>query len=234
MEERIEVLEAELAYLHKKDIENRAKITKMLENNEKILETLVYRNQEINTKLSVLFNCMDYLCNKDSEPDIHDFLMENSIDMYICNKIFFCKMIAKQEIMTLRCVNVFKLLFFEISYEELNAVLEYASKNTEMIDPNIKTESYSKWYKLNFLFNLVLQGYSLISDLSGFPHKYKPDEKDKMRKLDNDNYKNIFLQKMYKLFNETDISSCPSPYNSKDQFLKNTIFKLCYNEAKNM
>jgi len=210
MEERIEILESDLAYLYKKDIENRAVIAKIFENNEKILESLVYHNQEIDRKLSLVFNCVEFLCNKDDESDMQDFLMENAIDIYNCDKKLFCKMIAKQEDMTMRCVNVFNLLFFEISYEELDDVLEMASKFNKN-----GGDDYSKWSKLHFLCNLVLQGYSL--------HK-------KNNEINNE----IFLDKMYKIFNETDISSCPSPYNSKDQFLKNTIFKICYNEARNM
>ena len=112
MEERIEVLESDLAYLYKKDIENRAAITKILENNEKILESLIYRNQEIDRKLSLMFNCVEYLCNKDDESDMHKFLTENAIDIYNCDKKLFCKMIAKQEDMTISCTNVFNLLFF--------------------------------------------------------------------------------------------------------------------------
>jgi len=205
MEERIEVLESDL----KKDIENRAAITKMLENNEKILESLVYRNQEIDKKMSLMFNCIEFLCNKESDSDMHDFLIENAIDIYKCDKKLFCKMIAKQEIMTISCANVFNFLFFELSFEELDSLLEDASKY------NKSGVAYSKWSKLHFLCNLVLQGYSL-------------------HKNESFNYK-MFLEKMYKIFNETDVSSCPSPYNySKEQFLKNTIFKLCYNEAKNM
>jgi hypothetical protein len=206
MEERIEVLESDLAYLYKKDIENRAAITKILENNEKILESLVYRNQEIDKKLSLIFNCAEYLCNKESGADMHEFLMENAIDIYNCDKKLFCKMIAKQENMTMGCVNVFNLLFFDISFEELDSTLEMASK--------FKSAEYSKWFKLHFLSNLVLQGYSLYKN-NGI------------------NYK-IFLNKIYKIFNETDLSSCPPPYNSKEQFLRNTIFKICYNEARNM
>ena len=206
MEERIEVLESDLAYLYKKDIENRAAITKILENNEKILESLVYRNQEIDKKLSLIFNCAEYLCNKESGADMHEFLMENAIDIYNCDKKLFCKMIAKQENMTMGCVNVFNLLFFDISFEELDSTLEMASK--------FKNAEYSKWFKLHFLSNLVLQGYSLYKN-NGI------------------NYK-IFLNKIYKIFNETDLSSCPPPYNSKEQFLRNTIFKICYNEARNV
>jgi hypothetical protein len=228
MEERIEVLESDLVYLYKKDIENRATITKILENNDKIIKTLVFRNQEIDKKLSLVVNFIEYLCNKNSDPEINLFLIKNAIDIYNCDRNLFCKMIAKKEDMTMRCVDVYKLLFFDISYEELDDILEDASKNTEMIER-------SKWYKLNFLFNLVLQGYSLSNDLSGFPHKYQSDENDEQKKLDNNKYRKMFLQKMYKLFNDTDISSCPSPYyNSKEHFFKNTIFKLCYNEAKNI
>ena len=229
MEERIELLESDLDYLYKKDIENRAVITKMLENNEKILESLIYHNQEIDKKMSLMFNCIEFLCNKESDVDIHDNcdkklfckiakqedmtlrcanVFNLAIDIYNCDKKLFCKMIAKQEDMTLRCANVFNLLFFDISYEELNSLLEMASKF------NKKGDEYSKWFKLNFLSNLVLQGYSL-------------------HKNNNSNYK-VFLDKMYKIFNDTDISSCPSPYNSKEQFLRNTIFKICYNEARNM
>jgi hypothetical protein len=205
MEERIEVLESAL----KKDIENRAAITKMLENNEKILESIVYHNQEIDKKLSLMFNCIEFLCNKESDSDMLDFLIENAIDIYKCDKKLFCKMIAKQEDMTISCANVFNLLFYELSFEELDSLLELASTyNKSGVD-------YSKWSKLHFLYNLVLQGYSL--------QKNKNDL----------NYK-IFLNKMYKIFNETDVSSCPSPYNSKEQFLRNTIFKICYNEARNM
>lgn len=208
MEERIEVLESDLAFLYKKDIENRATITKMLENNEKILESMIYHNQEIDRKLSLMFNCAEYLFNKNDESDIQDFLMENAIDIYNCDRNLFCKMIAKQEDMTMRCVNVFKLLFFDISYEELDSLLEDASKY------NKSGVAYSKWSKLHFLCNLVLQGYSL-------------------QKNESFNYK-MFLDKMYKIFNDTDLSSCPKPYDSKEQFLKNTIFKLCYNEAKTL
>jgi hypothetical protein len=209
MEERIEVLESDLAYLYKKDIENRETITKILENNDKIIKTLVFRNQEIDKKLSLIFNFLDYLCNKNIDSEMQDFLIKNAIDIYNCDRKLFCKMIAKHEDMTMRCVNVFKLLFFDISYEELDDILEESSKY------NKSGVAYSKWSKLHFLCNLVLQGYSL-------------------HKNESFNYK-IFLEKMYKIFNETDVSSCPSPYNySKEQFLKNTIFKLCYNEAKNM
>jgi len=208
MEERIEVLESDLAYLYKKDIENRAAITKMLENNEKILESIVYHNQEIDKKLSLMFNCIEFLCNKESDTDVFEFLTENAIDIYKCDKKLFCKMIAKQEDMTISCANVFNLLFYELSFEELDSLLELASRyNKSGVD-------YSKWSKLHFLYNLVLQGYSL-------------------QKNESFNYK-IFLDKMYKIFNETDLSSCPPPYNSKEQFLRNTIFKICYNEARNM
>jgi hypothetical protein len=222
MEERIEVLESDLAYLYKKDIENRAAITKILENNEKILESLVYRNQEIDKKMSLMFNCIEFLCNKESDTDVFEFLTENAIDIYKCDTQLFCKMIAKQEIMTMGCANVFNLLFFHISFEELDLLLEEASRY------NKNGDAYSKWFKLHFLHNLVLQGYSLCKNndlnyIQGYP----------LPKNNGINYK-IFLDKMYKIFNETDISSCPSPYNSKDQFLKNTIFKICYNEAKNM
>ena len=207
MEERIEVLESDL----KKDIENRAAITKMLENNEKILESLVYHNQEIDRKLLLMFNCIEFLCNKEpeSDADMHEFLTENAIDIYKCDKKLFCKMIAKQEDMTISCTNVFNFLFFELSYEELDSILEEASKY------NKSGVAYSKWSKLHFLYNLVLQGYSL--------QKNKNDL----------NYK-MFLDKMYKIFNDTDVSSCPKPYNSKEQFLRNTIFKICYNEARNI
>ena len=208
MEERIEVLESDLAYLYKKDIENRAAITKMFENNEKILESLVYRNQEIDKKMSLMFNCVEFLCNKESDADMHEFLTENAIDIYKCDKKLFCKMIAKQEDMTISCANVFNLLFYELSFEELDFLLEEASTY------NKSGVAYSKWSKLHFLYNLVLQGYSLCKN-NGI------------------NYK-IFLDKMYKIFNETDLSSCPSPYNSKEQFLRNTIFKICYNEARNI
>jgi len=202
MEERIEVLESDL----KKDIENRAA---MLENNEKILESIVYHNQEIDKKLSLMFNCIEFLCNKESDSDMNEFLTENAIDIYKYDKKLFCKMIAKQEDMTISCANVFNFLFFELSFEELDSLLEDASiYNKSGVD-------YSKWSKLHFLYNLVLQGYSL--------QKNKNDL----------NYK-IFLNKMYKIFNETDVSSCPSPYNSKEQFLRNTIFKICYNQARNM
>jgi hypothetical protein len=222
MEERIEVLESDLAYLYKKDIENRAAITKILENNEKILESLVYRNQEIDKKMSLMFNCIEFLCNKESDTDVFEFLTENAIDIYKCDTQLFCKMMAKQEIMTISCANVFNLLFFHISFEELDLLLEEASRY------NKNGDAYSKWFKLHFLHNLVLQGYSLCKNndlnyIQGYP----------LPKNNGINYK-IFLDKMYKIFNETDISLCPSPYNSKDQFLKNTIFKICYNEAKNM
>jgi len=222
MEERIEVLESDLAYLYKKDIENRAAITKILENNEKILESLVYRNQEIDKKMSLMFNCIEFLCNKESDTDVFEFLSENAIDIYKCDTQLFCKMIAKQEIMTISCANVFNLLFYELSFEELDLLLEEASRY------NKNGDAYSKWFKLHFLYNLVLQGYSVcknndLSYLQGYP----------LPKNNGINYK-IFLNKMYKIFNETDLSSCPPPYNSKEQFLRNTIFKICYNEARNM
>ena len=186
MEERIEVLESDLAYLYKKDIENRAAITKMLENNEKILESLVYRNQEIDKKLSLMFNCIEFLSNKESDSDVFEFLSENAIDIYKCDTQLFCKMIAKQEIMTISCANVFNLLFYELSFEELDSLLELASK--------FKSADYSKWFKLHFLSNLVLQGYPLcknndLSYLQGYP----------LPKNNGINYK-IFLNKMYKIF----------------------------------
>ena len=221
MEERIEILESDLAYLYKKDIENRAAITKMLENNEKILESLVYHNQGIDKKMSLMFNCIEFLCNKESDTDTQEFLMENAIDIYKCDKKLFCKMIAKQEDMMISCANVFNLLFFELSFEELDFLLEEASTY------NKNGLAYSKWFKLHFLYNLVLQGYSLqkndLNYLQGYP----------LPKNNGINYK-IFLDKMYKIFIDTDVSSCPSPYNSKEQFLRNTIFKICYNEARNM
>ena len=80
-------------------------------------------------------------------------------------------------------------------------------KNSMLMKSDI---SYSKWYKLNFLYNLVLQGYQIEL---------------------NENDKNIFLLKIHKLFTDTDVSTCPHPYNSKDQFIKNTIFKICLNRA---
>lgn len=225
MEERIEVLENDLVYLYKKDIENRAAITKILENNEKILESFVYKNEEITKKLSLAFNFIEHMC--DPETDMPDFLMKNAIDIYNCDKNLFCKMIAKHDDMTKSCVEIFKLLFFDISYEELDAILEDASMY------NKNGDVYSKWYKLNFLYNLVLQGYSLTNDTSGFPFEYQLND-EKKKKLDNDNYKNMFLQKMYIIFNDTDVSSCRVPYNSKEQFLKNQIFKICYNQARNL
>jgi hypothetical protein len=223
---RIEILENDLSRFKQRDFENRKIIAKMFENNEKIITSLLYKNQEFDKKLSLLNNFIEHIC--EPESDITEFLSKNLIDIYICNRNLFCKMIAKQEQLTMNCVIVFKLLFFDVSYQELDLILEDASKHINVLP------SYYKWYKLNFLYNLVLQGYTLTNDLAGFPHKLQTDEKDKMRKLDNENHKNIFLQKMYKIFEDTDVSSCPPPYNTKEHFLKSTIFKICYHEAENM
>jgi hypothetical protein len=222
---RIEILENDLSRFKQRDFENRKIIAKMFENNEKIITSLLYKNQELEKKLSVVFNFIENIY----EPDrnMPDFLIKNAIEIYVCNRNLFCKMVARQEDITTNCVNVFKLLFFDLPYEEFDLILEDASKNVKVLP------SYYNWYKLNFLYNLVLQGYSLTNDLTGFPYKLKKDEKDKMRKLENENCKNMFLQKMYKMFEDTDISSYPSPYNSKEQFLENDIFHLCYNEAEN-
>jgi hypothetical protein len=198
--ERVKILEDELSYLKEKDIENRALIAKMFENNEKILKSFVYKNQETDKQLSLIFNFIINMC--DPEVEISNFLISHAIDIYNCDKNLFCKILAKDDIFTTSCPDVFKLLFLDIPYEELNNILEEASL--------IKELSYSKWFKLNFLRNLVIQGYKL--DL-------------------NENDKNIYLLKMHKMFTETDVSSCPHPYNSKDQFIKNAIFKISLNHA---
>ena len=54
--ERVKILEDELSYLKEKDIENRALIAKIFENNEKILKSFVYKNQETDKQLSLIFN----------------------------------------------------------------------------------------------------------------------------------------------------------------------------------
>lgn len=191
--ERVKILEDELSYF-------RTTIAKIFDNNEKIFKSFVYKNQETDKQLSLIFNFIINMC--DPEVEISDFLISHAIDIYNCDKNLFCKILAKDDIFTTSCPDVFKLLFFDIPYEELDNILEEASL--------IKELSYSKWFKLNFLRNLVIQGYRL--DL-------------------NENDKNIYLLKMHKMFTETDVSSCPHPYNSKDQFTKNAIFKICLNRA---
>ena len=170
---RINIIEDELFYLKEKDVENRKLITKMFENNEKILESFVYKNEEIDRKLLLISKFIANMC--DPETDTTEFLISHAIDIYKCDLICFFS--------------------------------TYLMKNSMLMKSDI---SYSKWYKLNFLYNLVLQGYQIEL---------------------NENDKNIFLLKIHKLFTDTDVSTCPHPYNSKDQFIKNTIFKICLNRA---
>ena len=116
---RINIIEDELFYLKEKDVENRKLITKMFENNEKILESFVYKNEEIDRKLLLISKFIANMC--DPETDTTVFLISHAIDIYKCDINLFCQIIAKNEIVTKSCTDVFNLFFFNISYEEFDA-----------------------------------------------------------------------------------------------------------------
>lgn len=228
---RIDMLENNLAYFMQKDYENRKSFVKMFENHDAIFESFVEKIQEINRRFTFTCNFIEYLSDN-SDIDIKSFIIKNAVKIYNCDKNFLCKMFAKYEEMTESSNEIFKLLFFDISYDDLEYVLETAALCC--------SPTNAKWYKLKFLYNLVIQGYCISTKPNAFEiflgiemKKMNIDMNAKNIEMLNKHFKKKFLQKWFMMFNETDISYCTDPYNKRDYFFKNQIFNICYQEAMN-
>jgi hypothetical protein len=216
--EKIKKLDDEISHYKKKDIENQTLLIKMFKDNQKMLENIVnlYENtikeqKEINKKTSLSFKLIEYYCNT-GDTNVGSFITKHFIDIYNYNKELFCRMISNNSIL-LSHVEISIFLFYEISFEEYDSILDTAS---QYLAKRYKNDKSKNWWKLHLLNQsiLVFQNVTFNQNLI----KIKDKE--------------IVLTKFYKIFNDVEIDSTQNePYNSKRSFFGNPQFLKFYVEA---
>lgn len=214
--EKIKKLDDEISYYKKKDIENQTLLIKMFKDNQKMLENIVnlYENtikeqKEINKKASLSFKLIEYYCNT-NDTNIGTFNAKHFIDIYNYDKDLLCRMISNCNVLP-NYAEITIFLFYEISFEEYDSILDTASQYMAKRYDNDKSKN---WWKLHFLHQsiLVLQNGTLNNILI----------KDK----------DMVLTKFYKIFNDVEIDSTQNePYNSKRSFFGHPYFLKFYVEA---
>ena len=208
--EKIKKLDDEISYYKKKDIENQILLTKMFEDNQKMLENIVdlcentIKNQkDINKKVSLSFKWIEDCCN--TGENTLGFVTKNFIDIYNYDKDLFSKMISNHGLIN---ANISIFLFYDISFEKFDSILDIASvhvaKRANPYDINT-----INWFKLHLLNRSILVLHNVTL-------------KDK----------HIVLTKFYKIFNDVELDSSKNePYNSKKCFFGHPFFVKIYLEA---
>jgi hypothetical protein len=215
--EKIKKLDDEISYYKKKDIENQTLLIKMFKDNQKMLENIVnlYENtikeqKEINKKTSLSFKLVEHYCNT-GETNVGTIFTKHFIDIYNYDKDLFCKMISTNSIL-LNHVEISIFLFYEISFEEYDSILDTASQYMAKRYDNDNDKS-KNWWKLRFLKDSILVLHNV-----------------KLNKFIKD--KDMVLTKFYKIFNDVEIDSMQNePYNSKRSFFGHPHFLKFYVEA---
>jgi hypothetical protein len=214
--EKIKKLDDEISYYKKKDIENQTLLIKMFKDNQKMLENIVnlYENtikeqKEINKKTSLSFKLIEYYCNT-GETNVGSFITKHFIDIYNYDKELFCRMISNpNNSILLNHVEITIFLFYEISFEEYDSILDTAS---QYIAKRYNNDKSKNWWKLHLLNQSILVFQNLNQNLI--------------------NNKDMVLTKFYKIFNDVEIDSTQNePYNSKRSFFDNPNFLKFYVEA---
>jgi hypothetical protein len=153
--------------------------------------------EEDKKKTSLLIKLIEFAATHTENVTLFNFIIKNPVDIYKYDKNIFCKMLATHwESMrakggpkgsTTRYIRditktLFDFFFFELSFEELDSILE---KATNSIPINL-TYSEKKFQKLHRFLEPFLQDFQLFL-------KNKTEDE-----------KNIFLQKSYKIYKTTD------------------------------
>lgn len=214
--EKIKKLDDEISYYKKKDIENQTLLIKMFKDNQKMLESIIdlYENtikdqQEINKKASLSFKWIEYYCNT-GNTNFGGFNAKHFIDIYNYDKDLFCRMISNCHGVLSNYVEISIFLFYEISFDEYNSILDTASEYMAKRYDNDKSKN---WWKLHFLRE------SILCLCNTHLHKEFKD-------------KDMVLTKFYKIFNDVEIDSTQSePYNSKRSLFGHPHFLKFYVEA---
>ena len=126
--EKIKKLDDEISYYKKKDIENQILLTKMFEDNQKMLENIVdlcentIKNQkDINKKVSLSFKWIEDCCNTGDAEYTLGFVTRNFIDIYNYDKYLFSRMISNDGLIG-NNANISIFLFYDISFEEFDSL----------------------------------------------------------------------------------------------------------------
>jgi hypothetical protein len=154
------------------------------------------KNTNLLTKL-IEFASSTAITSRETNVTLLDFIIKNPVDIYKYDKNIFCKMLAIHwdsmrakggpKGSTTRYIRditktLFDFFFFELSFEELDSILE---KATNSIPINL-TYSQKKFHKLHRFLEPFLEDFQLFL-------KNKTEDE-----------KNIFLQKSYKIYKTTD------------------------------
>ncbi len=155
------------------------------------------KNTNLLTKLIEFAAATNTDTRRETNVTLLDFIIKNPVDIYKYDKNIFCKMLAIHWVSmrakggpkgsTTRYIpditkTLFDFFFFELSFEELDSILE---KATNSIPINL-TYSQKKFQKLNRFLVPFLEDFQLFL-------KNKTEDE-----------KNIFLQKSYKIYKTTD------------------------------
>ena len=213
--EKIKKLDDEISYYKKKDIENQILLTKMFKDNQKMLENIVdlcentiKHQKDINKKVSLSFKWIEDCCNTGDLEHTLGFVTKNFIDIYNYDKDLFSRMISNDGLIDCNA-NISIFLFYEISFEEFDSILDIASVHRAKKNKSNDDINTINWFKLNLLNQSILVLHNVTL-------------KDK----------HIVLTKFYKIFNNVELDSRKNePYNSKKCFFGHPFFVKIYLEA---
>ena len=183
--EKIKKLDDEISYYKKKDIENQILLTKMFKDNQKMLENIVdlcentiKHQKDINKKVSLSFKWIEDCCNTGDLEHTLGFVTKNFIDIYNYDKDLFSRMISNDGLIDCNA-NISIFLFYEISFEEFDSILDIASVHRAKKNKSNDDINTINWFKLNLLNQSILVLHNVTL-------------KDK----------HIVLTKFYKIFNK--------------------------------